>query len=103
MRARIQSIQFIGLGVGKYIWAVQAIDNAYSGSLFSDWQEFEILPQYTEMQTLAGCLDNFDSWIDYNNDGYLMHRLMEMKIISAVIMCWKKGYLNSIKIIRMEP
>lgn len=56
---------------GIYYWAVQTIDNAFKGSTFSDWKSFEILPQYTEKQTISGYNNMYIDWVDYNNDNHL--------------------------------
>lgn len=61
----------IGLATGSYVWRVQTIDNAFAASSFSEWNNFEILPQFTEKQFLAGYEHANINWIDYDNDGNL--------------------------------
>jgi hypothetical protein len=61
----------IGLATGSYVWRVQTIDNAFAASSFSEWSDFEILPQFTEKQLLVGYEHALVNWIDYDNDGNL--------------------------------
>jgi PKD repeat protein len=61
----------IGLATGSYVWRAQTIDNAFAASSFSEWNNFEILPQFTEKQFLAGYEHANINWIDYDNDGNL--------------------------------
>jgi hypothetical protein len=78
-----------GLSIGEYIWAVQSIDKTNLSSGFSEWSNFEILPQYTEKQSLDVYLENlYLDWVDYNSDGtldiYLTGTVWSNSVVSKI-------------------
>ncbi len=63
-----------GLNSGQtYYWSVQALDNCFAGSNFSQEQNFKAFGQFTEQTSIAltGVYGGSAAWGDYDNDGDL--------------------------------